>query len=206
MQQDNGQRAASIIDALVEHGRAVILKEFQLNSCIATAAIAMTVLEKFGIAANPLSVQATIYNAPCLKRLRGGESIPASRAELLAWHQQDGAWMIGVGMGEAQPGMWPGHLGVVAEGATYIDLAIDQVRSKTGKVYMKPLRCPVNPQFLAGEKDLCLSNEKVGVVYTALPQDRSYEVSPYWCHEKHRQAKSRVASRIVSMLRRVLDQ
>ncbi len=101
----------TVADVLTSYGRARILEDFTVHSCVASSRVTVEVLRYFGIAAQPKGVTAYIQNAAYLALEDRAKTM--SEADLLA----SGAW--GVGVTEHVVAWVPAH-------DAFIDLSLDQ--------------------------------------------------------------------------------
>jgi hypothetical protein len=174
------EQQQALVAALAATARAEILRDFRADSCIVSTRIALEVLRRFGVGGYALSVRAMIANAPFLERLKGGAAPPAGHEDALRWAAEDGAWLIGLGFGEAGPGRWPGHLVVIAERRWLVDLSLDQASRPQRSIVLRPLVAVVGEPFLRGRKALEVPMGGSLVRYEAVPRDRSYRNAPDW--------------------------
>lgn len=141
-----------VVESLVRVARPIILEMFNKDSCIASTRIAIDALRYFGIAAVPMALSATIYNACAVEEFGQGEAITsiANFQSALRVNEPSGAWsvMIGTGLSEKDPNnpTWAGHLvAVIPETTVLIDLAIDQASRPSKSIDLEPF-CLQIPQ------------------------------------------------------------
>jgi hypothetical protein len=112
-------RVTELVEDLKERVRPEIVREYGVDSCIASTRIATEWLRAHGVRARPLKVQVEVYTHAMARRIIGdGQTLPGSDE-----------WSIGVGLpGDLlAPNKWAGHLVCVVEGRIVVDLSIDQV-------------------------------------------------------------------------------
>jgi hypothetical protein len=103
-------------DALYRDG--MLRSEFgHTGLCILASATLLEVLERLGINAQPLRVEATVYPSPAQE---GGSHYPCAL----------GSNGDGTRRPAAKPGMWAGHLVVWTHDRRLLDATLDQVNSE----------------------------------------------------------------------------
>ncbi len=85
-----------VLGALAPIVRPEILQDFRRDSCIGSTKVLIEVLKHFGISAEPMPVQAYVYNPHFLAALERGDHPPQEPAELTSWFETRKAWAIGV--------------------------------------------------------------------------------------------------------------
>jgi hypothetical protein len=158
---------------------------YRKDCCIPATAILCDVLDYFKLPAKPLSVIACIYNPLMTERLER-EGMPTREEAERDWFPQ-GCYSIGVGLGEREPGKWPGHLVALLAGKVLVDLTLDQAERPEHNVILPvPIIAAVGADFLEpGNVARGLVNG-CRVDYVARPEDRSFERSNDWKSKKRR--------------------
>ena len=103
------QREA-VLRALLACARPIVRQQWRADSCIASTAIAIDVLDYFGLAAKPLACRTAVWNRQLVERVEAEGRTPDPE-ELHQWCRECGAWSVGIGYGEAIPrpdgSTWP---------------------------------------------------------------------------------------------------
>jgi hypothetical protein len=169
---------------------------YRPDCCIAATAILIDVLDHFRLTAKPLSVIATVFNPAMSGRIER-EGMPTLEAAERDWFPR-GCYSLAVGVGDPQPGKWPGHLVVNLGDQVLIDLTLDQAdRTQHGIVLPMPIVAPFPPDFLTGDGQMVGLVNGCRVVYEARPADRSFERSNDWRSRKRRDAVVGAAIRLL---------
>ena len=167
--------------------------------CISATRVAVDVLHTLGIRAVPLSVSLFVLNPPLIARLRNHGRLPDTARELDQWNAEDGSCLHVIGGGGSEPGVWPGHLVTVVEGAWMIDLALKQAELRERGVQVPGfLVWPASKKFLRGQEPLSLATAgQAGLIYEAKPRDSSYHTAPLW---NRKSESARIVRRILDRL------
>ncbi len=186
-------RTKRILSILVENAN-IITHVLGHDSCIPATKIAIEVLERFGINAEPLTVTTTAWNDTFQEYVDRTGMLPQTQAERDACHAQ-GCWAIGCGFmfertadGTVLPRdtkKWAGHLIVVTDGYG-LDMAISQVsRPQYGMELSSGVCFEVPEGFSDKEMDTLthVPQEVRGpvlLIYTSKPKNRSYLQTGGW--------------------------
>jgi len=120
---------------------------YRPDCCIAATAILIDVLDYFRMTARPLSVLATVFN-PAMSRRIEREGMPTLEEAEGDWFLK-GCHSLAVGLGDPEPGKWPGHLVANLADKLLIDLTLDQAdRPQHGIVLPMPIIAPFPREFL----------------------------------------------------------
>lgn len=162
--------------------RGFIRERYRPDSCLISTRVAIGTLAHFGITATPLSVKTACLNAETVRRIDSGEIAPGRRT--VVDFDREGAWGVGIGYGNPEPGKWPGHLVAIA-GFMLIDLSLDQASRPTKEMPFFPVMLPIVADiydgFLSGELAAVFNrSDGCRVVYTAFPRDRTYRGCSDW--------------------------
>jgi hypothetical protein len=158
---------------------------FRPDCCIAATAILIDVLDYFHLTARPLSVIATVFNPAMSERIER-EGMPTLEQAEADWFPK-GCYSLAVGLGENEPGKWPGHLVAALADRVLMDLTLDQAdRPHQGIVLPVPVVAPFPAEFLTGEGEISGLVGNCRVVYQARPEDRSFQRSRDWTVKKRR--------------------
>ena len=140
-------------------------------------------LGHFGVRVRPLSVTATFFSEGFVE-LSGstGGRLPETREELVEWTDRPGVWSVGLGLGEEEPGRWPGHLVALVEDRLVVDISAGQAsRPERGLVVPGVLSFEVPRAFVQGKVDRPLELDDGGVVvYRVRSGDKSFQKSRAW--------------------------
>jgi hypothetical protein len=165
--------------------RKLIRQRYKSDSCIASARIAIDVLTQLDIKAEPLAVDAMIFNREFVALMDQHGRLPESVAEREEWVADTGAHSVGIGVPtDTSEGL---HMVVIVEDHWLWDLAIDQAaRPERGIILDRPILAPVTPEFLAAEQPVAGRNaEGVLIVYRARPNYEPWLISPNWRADGH---------------------
>lgn len=181
------ERTPNILNLLIQHGRPEILKEFRADSCIVSSIIGIDVLSYFNVLANPLPIQVTIWNPAFCKRINDGQPFPKDIDELNVWVKEDGAWNVGLGLGgDPEPGKWPGHLAILAEGKYLIDLSLDQASRPHHNINLQAFGMTVTEEFVAGMEPKIIQMNDCVLRFLASPGNTGYTRSSDWSIRRRR--------------------
>jgi hypothetical protein len=158
---------------------------YRPDCCIAATAILIDVLDYFRLTARPLSVIASVYNPAMSERILR-EGMPTLEEAERDWFP-NGCYSVAVGIGDPEPGKWPGHLVANLADQALIDLTLDQANRPQHQIVLPPfLVAPLDGEFLLGKADLAGTGNGCRIVYEARPADRSFERSNDWKSKKRR--------------------
>lgn len=165
-----------VIQKLLKHARPEILKYFRNDSCIASTAVGVDVLNHLGIFAEPLPVRTLIFNAPFANRISNEKLVNFDQVE--NWTKEDGSYSVGIGLGSKQPNKWAGHLVVLVEKKFLLDLSIDQANRSQYNINLEPFCIEVDKKFLTGSAKVFELKECVVSIEILL--NNGYISSPDW--------------------------
>jgi hypothetical protein len=171
----------------------VVREELQIGTryrpdcCIAATRALIDVLDYFRLTARPLSVIATVFNPAMSERIER-EGMPTLEEAERDWFPR-GCYSLAVGIGDPEPGKWPGHLVATLGGKVLIDLTLDQAnRPQYDIVLPMPIVAPLSPGFLTEEGQMAGLVNGCRIIYEARPADRSFERSNDWKSRKRHHA------------------
>ena len=194
-------RRRAILEALAALARPLILERFGPSSCIASTAIGIDVLRRFGIGARPLPVRVEIYNPALAAALAAGNEPPTDPAARPAWMDAFGGWSIGLGMGgDEEPGKWPGHLVCwVDSPPVFVDLSLDQASRPARQIELGTAVFEPLPGFERGDQlaPFALPNGCL-CRYQAVPAQQEFRRVPDWADRGRR---SETVARIEAAIR-----
>jgi hypothetical protein len=170
-----------VIELLLEIAREEIIVDFNKDSCIASAAVAIDVLSHYHILANPLPVRVIVCNKAMVDRVNLEDRLPRDQAESKKWEDECGAYSIGIGYGAKRIGKWPGHLVALTEDNLMIDLSIDQANRPHRDIFLHPFAAQVDEEFLRGEVSCTGQINDCMLKYDAVPGNDAFRQSPNWC-------------------------
>jgi hypothetical protein len=185
----------AVVDALLRTGWREI-ERYYINPgrCIASARITIEVLNDYGISAEPVSVDAAVFNETAVRLLEDPDAeIPAGGKPYVIF--------IGPEAGPALAGKWPGHLVAVAAGRLLIDLTLPEFSRPASGIDLQPIAVPVSERFLHGTEIAHTRFGPTAVRWKALPEDRSYRGSPLWAERERIRAP---AGRIIKAMRAIV--
>lgn len=159
---------------LTQHARPIILTRFRRDSCIASTAISIKVLQHFGIHAWALPVHMTAFNQTYIEMMeklqgREGDEVPVEEQQY--WLDR-GAWSIEVEDSSV------GHV-VACTKKVLIDMSIDQATRPAKNIFLEPLTMELRPGFFEGELNFTEMNETL-VAYQANPGRTTFLESKDW--------------------------
>jgi hypothetical protein len=139
---------------------------YRPDCCIAATAILIDLLDHFRLTARPLSVIATVFN-PAMSERIDREGLPTLEEAERDWFPH-GCYCLAVGVGDPQPGKWPGHLVANLAEKVLIDLTLDQAdRPQYGILLPMPIVAPFPPEFLTEDGQMVGMVNGCRVVYEA---------------------------------------
>jgi hypothetical protein len=160
---------------------------YRPDCCIAATAILIDVLDYYRLTARPLSVIATVFNPAMSGRIEH-KGMPTLEEAERDWFPH-GCYSLAVGVGDPEPGKWPGHLVANLADRLLIDLTLDQAdRPRHDIVLPVPILAPFPPKFLTEDGQMAGMVNGCRVVYEARPSDHSFERSNDWRSRKRRDA------------------
>lgn len=154
-----------VLDTLRLDGRPAMLQAFTPNSCVAGTRIAVDVCRWFGYRARPIEVEVTAYNATAWAALEA-----ADPGEVLTELPEGGKI---VGFTQSDPDDlalkdWAGaHLAALVDGATLVDLTLDQASRPDYDLPLEPIAAPLdgeNLEVFRGGGAVALENDQTGAV------------------------------------------
>src|SRR5206468_2721723 len=145
-----------------------ILRAFRPDSCIASTAVAIDVLERFGLKSQALAVEVSVFNLPFVEHLRREGTLPQTPDDVRRW-QQAGCHAVDIDRKLKRPGGWSGHLVAIAADRWLVDLSIDQVNRPQQGILLAPLAWPVKKAFLRGQQPQSIDVGQVVLRYRAYP-------------------------------------
>jgi hypothetical protein len=165
----------AVVRALLARARPIILEDWRADSCIASTAICIDVLDYFGLDARPLACRTVVWNRQL----------------------ESGCWSVGIGHGDKRQGGWPGHLVALAAGDLLLDLSLDQASRPQHNIELGALGVYLPEDYLA-EGYEC---EAFGchLYYEFLPADQSFRNANDW------KATSRRRETVGTIIRAVKD-
>lgn len=193
-----GTNTPKPIRLLVELGRPVILSRWRSDSCVASTAIGMKVLRRFGIESYPLPVQMGAYNEVFLEMLEGLGNLQEEPApDVQQYWLERGAWSIEVDE-DASDGI--GHL-VLSTKRHLIDLSLDQASRPHKGIVLEPHACEVPNSFHEGEAFGTTINRTL-VIYRKNPTRRAFLESPDWTDDSRHES---TVDEIVRMITKQIE-
>lgn len=195
---------ADVVLAHLIRARALMLQHWRPDTCIASTAIALKVLDHYGIPAQPLVVRAGVYNATLWEHIVASNGEWPSPEEVESVRER-GGWSVmlgwnpnpehegGVGSIDTSRMGWSGHLVAIVqpqreERRGLLDLSLDQATRPEKNIHTRPfLGDQVDQAFLEGNDQLIYTFsdwQGTVVVYQAYPGITSYEVSPDWADSR----------------------
>jgi len=173
-----------ILERFAEIARGEILKEFGIDSCIASTRVTLEVMRSLKIPAKPLHVRLFAMNRAMAKNIdEFGYPDPETLGH---WCSEDGAHSVGVGYG-APPGVegWNGHLVAFVGTGYLVDASLDQVERP-----QKNLLVPVSGVFWTKINQAGFITGKIPMIRVlpsavlryevVVPPDLGYKDSPNW--------------------------
>lgn len=140
--------------------------------CIQTSRAAVEVLKEFGIEAQPLAVQVSVFTPKLAERVFGGTFDNKFR---------EGEYSVGIGYGKRQDATrWAGHLALVVRDGL-LDLTLPQADR-----HSKGLRVPIGgyfalpPDWKTTRQIPYVAFDNLVVVYELRHADKSFEHTPNW--------------------------
>ncbi len=193
-----------IVNCLVNFGRDEILKEWGIDSCIASTRIGLLVLFHFGYSARPMPCRVTAMHKTAWVRYNHDPSQFALKPD---------EYSIGIGFRgfkhpAPQGSQLPGHLIIFCDPENYfVDLSLDQASRPERQMLLGPacfnLPPPVARQdaeaFVFESRPTTPGNPQPPVIlyYELFPESREFHCAPDWFDvSRHRDTVGRIIARI----------
>lgn len=191
-----------VFKAFMEVAPVVIRHFIQDKSiCILATAITIDVFKYFGIKGEAHPCRVRLYNEIAARRLIAARSAGTLPTDDAAFHKlltSGGGWSIGLGFGQANPGVpmpgfYAGHLVTVFKAfapLVVIDLTLSQADRPNKNMILEPLCVPASEAFLTGEEQLAGwagPNQNVFVLYESIENDAYLNSSDYTDPRKRKQ-------------------
>lgn len=176
---------------LTEHGRPIIRRNFRADSCIASTAISIKVLNHFGIQAFPMPAHMAVFNQRYLdmmERLADRPEESITDEEKQYW-LEEGAWSLEVEDREV------GHV-VACTKKLLIDMSIDQATRPAKGIILTPLVLEIKEDFFEGEHAFTQMNDCL-LVYQANPRRLDFLRSKDWTEPNRH---DRIVSEIITVI------
>lgn len=193
----------NVVEELPDVARPVIRERFRRDSCLVSTAIAVDVLDYFGIRARPVEVSILVGNAAAAECLS---------AELPMTEWPEDAWTVGTVRRGEQPDdervekSWDGaHLVALTDDGWLVDLAADQYAREHRAMPVEALTVELGEagvaRFEAGEAIALGGPEGSFIVYRRYPDQRpsSWRSVVDW---RDRSRRRDLVGRIIRDLRR----
>lgn len=148
---------------------------FSPDHCINGTRVAVEVLRRFGVTAQPMSVRMVVFNSFAWDLFTHG--VPISE-----WPAH--AWSVGVGPGmDTQPGRWNGHLVAVGEDFM-LDMSAGQFH-RPGKIDM-PGPLLIDGALAPDDQSLMVTGPKgLKVLYAPWPEANEWRTASGWRLERN---------------------
>lgn len=106
---------------------------FAVDSCIASTAVTLNVMKRFGIPAKAIAVRGMVANPAMIMRMNDEGRFSRTPQETDGWYAECGAWAVGIGdpHGKTDERKFNGHLIALVKGRWIVDAAIDQFNEKS---------------------------------------------------------------------------
>lgn len=197
-----------ILDALIMVARPIIREHFRPDSCIASTRVTIDVLRYFGILAEPLPVNALVFNPEAAAMIVNG-STDADVAEKLATQSDadtGGVWSVGVGMGSpAGEGKWAGHLvAAIPEQQIVVDLSLDQASRPHKNMVLSPYWAHIGDmKWWAGETRFPHSSADGSLVWLGrgCANPNGFTDSPNWRKQNQKLLFTSMVGQIIRKIR-----
>lgn len=175
------------------------MQYFKEDSCIASTAAVIDILDYFGIKVRPLTVEVAIYNPAMVEKIKE-HGFPKDIETTYKWEKENGSWVVGCGFyhSELDPRFvkkekgWPGHL--IAVGSDFmIDISLDQANRphrnmNLGPVWLGDEHCEIKiSEFIGGETGFPVTLNGCLLMYKARLKDLSFKQSNDWKFFQRRQ-------------------
>lgn len=173
------KQRVEVVRLLVEMARPMILRRFRPSSCIASTRVAIDVLARFGMPAEPLPVTVYICNEIFARHVeRVGQ--PATEEEARRLFEVDGGHTILIGdRPDADTQGYPGHLVCLLRPDLMIDLSIDQATRPQKGIVLRPFAVPVTADFVDGRSARVVGQNGCVLRYQRHPH-RGFKNSGDW--------------------------
>lgn len=199
-EDDRPVALGEVLDGLCGPGRALLLKKFKVNSCIASTNVARQVLRRFNYPSYPVPIKVAAFNAKGAEFARSGHPEWARTGK-------DGAWGVGIGYGHGDGDGWDGHLALVVDDSYFLDLTIDQASRPARGIHLHSLYTEMDEQSIeiltaggTGKYVVFDLSEGGVILYMGDPDNVEYRQSPDWTRNYHH-----IARELYDVVRRYVD-
>lgn len=175
------------------------------DSCIASTAIGIKVLKRFGVEAWPVPVDLHIYNNTFIDMINHFDELgrEPTKQEQKEWLMK-GAWTIQIDRNDRDPDNHVGHLVIGIDGHL-LDLSLDQASRPHKQIHLEPMAIPATARnFYAHEGDRFTYEVLPGCVvkYMYHPENQVPFTSPDWTRadERYHHVVERIEDRIRTRL------
>lgn len=201
--EHRAQLLSLVLWELVHSGREEILKDFRPDSCIASTAVAIDVLNHFGFPAEPLPVRVCVYNEAMVKRIEA-EGFPEGSNTTRQWNAQDGSWGVAVGYPPDDQSRSSGYIGHLTALSYHflIDLSIDQASRPPRSIHLQPIAIRIPESFPHQDPEFTVIQNGCLLLYKARLLDTQYRKSKDWSISARR---ARAVAAIKDKIRRELQ-
>lgn len=174
------KKLESLLYFLSTTGRKLLLKRFNKDRCIATTAIAIKFLSKFGYQGEPIAVCVVIANSPAVEWMK----VHAGKIPTAQEQDTIGGWLMKTGFtGVKKEKFWDGHL-VFFVGDYFVNLTIDQNTRSHKQIILEPFVANISPeikaQFINNAGPFVLILNGCLLEYRAFPNDQSFRDVQEW--------------------------
>ena len=175
-------RIEPLLEAYAEIARGEILREFGIESCIASTRITLEVMKKLKVPVKPLPTRLCAMNV-VMARLIEEHGWPDPKT-LDRWVEEHNAHSIGLGYGPPTPDDpgWDGHLVAFVGGRYIVDASIDQVNRPQKEISVPDvIVAKIERGFITGKRPLLVRLSSAVLRYEVMtPPDLGYRSSPNW--------------------------
>jgi hypothetical protein len=185
------------LNAVRDAACAVFPRHYRPDSCIAAARVLVDAFDRLHVRVRPLSVTVDVFNPAMVARASAeGGRVPETDEEYQRWVEESGCWWLTLGIGDPEPGKWPGHVTVVAWDRVLIDLTLPQASRPQRGIVLAPAAIQVWAEVLTGAERRVVTMHGCELHYRARPQDRSFMGSRDWqCRDRHKEVVSEIVRR-----------
>ncbi|HEX5716325.1 MAG TPA: hypothetical protein VF179_09205 [Thermoanaerobaculia bacterium] len=189
------------LPALVLAVRDEIEEGFGCLSCINAVAALVDVAEKFGEVVSPFTVRLIVHN-PALTERAGHPAGRDFEENLHRWLAAEGSFRHAVGIGDAPPGHWGGHLVGMADSGErnkwlLVDPTIQQAEVPHQGIVLDPVIVEIDRSYPEEGKVAWWNFNGCLAMYKFFPRDESFRETSAWTNMgQRRSVRDRVLERL----------
>lgn len=189
------EREDRICELLCEVARPLILKEFRVNSCVASSRVGKRVLDHYEIPSKPIAVKIDVFNSQYCSLLQERGDFPSTEEGWIEWRDL-GAWNVGIDNEDL------GHIVLIVRGNTLLDLSMDQMSRPDKKIILNPSGFSIPDDFVSNPQ-WAVFQDVYGCVarYMAQPENKAFSTSRDWTTKSR---TTKIVQNVINLIDREL--